>query len=457
MEKIKNYDKIYNYWWDGDQLWGERKSAGKPFKIDIELARKRLLPYKPKKDKKLKTYVRENGNPVAFDEEGNLKDVKTNETGTLVLPEIIVKSSGKPKSKSSYFYNPYQSSYNIAGALTHTIYKNSDTLQDIVGVMRAGDFSSIIDQITNGLFRRFGGKQDTKVKDLKVVKPQQLALPQDTTVIDPTLKLRSVTGDTIPQKTMWGRQVGSGKWMITPQSINITNLKFGSRNRGNYNLIKSPGALLTTYKPFYSYEDILKQQGQYVHKDAEGHINEYMGYDKQGNFKIGPIENFGPEDILTQVYYGWIFNFPRDKQGNYIWGPTSKDSRRFVPKFYGSGENYDKEKGLKSLTLMSPKNKKDPTTYGNVEGGGILVSADGEHRLLRGSIDNVIKEIELFQKNHKNKPVKYYELDNGSYNRGLTTYDQIFTPEDLKSYDNQNRHAGHFMYVLEGQNMVNNK
>lgn len=51
---------------------------------------------------KIKTYVRENNNPVAFDREGNLVDQVTGDKGTMVIPEVVV-SARDPKNYRSSF------------------------------------------------------------------------------------------------------------------------------------------------------------------------------------------------------------------------------------------------------------------------------------------------------------------------------------------------------------------
>ena len=99
---------------------------------------------------------------------------------------------------------------------------------------------------------------------------------------------------------------------------------------------------------------------------------------------------------------------------------------------------------------MSKKRSLDGS-YGNVSGGRVLLKADNETRIVSGSIDHVIQELELMQKNHKGKPVRYYQLDNGSYNRGLRTRNgKNISEQDLRDYDKQNTTAaggGHFMYI----------
>ena len=55
------------------------------------------------------------------------------------------------------------------------------------------------------------------------------------------------------------------------------------------------------------------------------------------------------------------------------------------------------------------------------------------------------------KKRNKSSSGTFYTLDNGTYNRGLRTYDKVLTPKDLKNYDAQNTSGGNFMYI-KGQN-----
>ena len=56
-----------------------------------ELKRRlRITPLKTYEEGKNSRYVRYNGNPISFDEDGNLVDQVTGETGTMVVPDVTV-------------------------------------------------------------------------------------------------------------------------------------------------------------------------------------------------------------------------------------------------------------------------------------------------------------------------------------------------------------------------------
>lgn len=258
----------------------------------------------------------------------------------------------------------------------------------------------------------------------------------------------------------------TGNKYYIQESYPITdNMRFGSRNRLEYRDLDSNNAPLTTYRPIYKYEDYIKgityagKNYKAVDRDSKGHQNHFMGYDKDGKFKIGPLSKFGPGDTMTQVYYTDIIGVPRDSNGNIQYVEDRNNPGRFQPVVDIYGESiYDEngnlkrgEKGRGVLTTMSKKRSFDGS-YGNVSGGRVLLQVGNETRVVAGSIEHVIQELELMQKNHKGQPVRYYQLDNGSYNRGLRTRNgKNISAQDLRDYDKQNTTSaggGHFMYII---------
>ena len=109
------------------------------------------------------------------------------------------------------------------------------------------------------------------------------------------------------------------------------------------------------------------------------------------------------------------------------------------------------KRGIFYLTPMTERGKLSGDKFGNVTGGGCLLQCGSEMRIVRGSINHVVHEIEIMQKNHKNKPVRYFQLDNGSYNRALRTKNKTITAADQEDYDAQNTAragGGHFMAII---------
>lgn len=352
---------------------------------------------------------------------------------------------------------------NAPGLIEEMYGKIRNKFGDVVDTINenSGDIGALLQTAWNGVAKHFVNDPEIKTTKRKIA-PKVTKKQSD--VLDETFARSSRTdGDTL----YWDRTPidNTGNKYYLQSSYPITDdMRFGSRNRGEYRDLDSNNAPLTTYRPIYKYEDYIKgvsysgKNYKAVDKDAEGHQNHFMGYDKDGKFKIGPISEFGPGDTMTQVFYKDIIGIPRDKNGNLIYSRDSNNPSRHVPMVDVYGENvYDEngvlQRGIKergNITTMTERRNLNGR-YGNVSGGRVLLQVDGERRIVEGSIEHVIQEIELMQKNHKGKPVRYYELDNGSYNRGLRTRrGKNISAQDLKDYDRQNTTragGGHFMYI----------
>lgn len=383
------------------------------------------------------------------------------------LPEIIVTGNKKPK---YIIPEPNTNYHNDTDNLNIRNIPNSSKsieelnkpnflqskLQDIKDVINeSNSVSDFIQTGWNGIAKHFVEDKEVKTKKYNIkVSPK----PKRTDVLDEnfTKEVRNGT-DTL----FWDRVPidKTGNKYYIQESYPITeNMKFGARNRGDYTSLNSNNAPITTYKPFYSYEEGTAK-GQFKDMDSEGHQNHFIGFDKNGKFKLGPYSEFKPGDVMTNVYYSDIINISKDDKGNVEYKEDPRNPGRFQPVINVYGEStYDKNRklirgkqGKSVLTTMSKKRSLDGS-YGNVSGGRVLLKVGDETRLVSGSINHVIQEIELMQKNHKGKPIRYYQLDNGSYNRGLRTRNgKNISNQDLKDYDRQNTNragGGHFMYIL---------
>lgn len=327
----------------------------------------------------------------------------------------------------------------------------SEMLQDILGVLREnGEFRPVKDILNmgmHGIKRKFGvGIKDNKSeRSTKMVEASAIpAEKPDTTVINLAQSKASynINNDTI--KFFDGYTL--------PVSINLNGVKLGSRNRGDRTPIKS-AEIIPAYKPIIPYEQGIKD-GTFKEKDTSGFFNEFLGYDKDGNIKIGTLDKFGPGDILTQVYYGWITNVPRDNNGNLLFERYSKSrDHRKAPLLDLRGETTDTTKlgkPYRGSLLLSTGNQRtnfNANLFGDVAGGAYILKADNEFRMARGSVNNVIDEIEKMLKNHKGKPIKFYEVDNGSYSRGFRAFDNELSSTQQQAYDSQNWDAGHFFTI----------
>lgn len=329
-------------------------------------------------------------------------------------------------------------------------------IQDVKDVINeSGNISDFFQTAWNGVAKNFveDKKVTTKKRDIKINNNSSNNKIKDNTVLDENFAKETRNGtDTLTWDNVPIDKTGN-KYYIQESYPITKNMRFGARNRGDYTPLNSNNAPLTTYRPLVKYEN--NKTGAV---DGEGHENHFYGFDKEGKFKVGPLSEFGPGDTMTQAFYFDVVKVKRDKSGNIVYKEDRNNPGRFQPVVEGYDENtYDKNGKLQrgkykesTITTMSKKRSLDGS-YGNVSGGRVLLKADNETRVVSGSIDHVIQELELMQKNHKGKPVRYYQLDNGSYNRGLRTRNgKNISEQDLRDYDKQNTTAaggGHFMYI----------
>lgn len=242
------------------------------------------------------------------------------------------------------------------------------------------------------------------------------------------------------------------------ESFPITDrMKWGHRNRGDVNEANSQRMPITTYRPFEKFENT--KIGEI---DGEGRVNYFIGYDSRGNFKLGPKSQFKRGDTMTQIFYDDLTDIPRDKKGNFFYKKFEGDSRRSNIIFNGYGEEklgsdgktLPRQRDKRSFTMSTDVHKKNTNRFGNVVGGAVLVQCGSETRVIRGSIDFCVNEVEQMQKNHRGKPVRVFQLDNGSYNRGLRTKSKTITKTDWEDYDAQNTAragGGHGMYIINNR------
>ena len=316
---------------------------------------------------------------------------------------------------------------------------DEEKARDIHGVLFGGNHSlnERYQMLMNGLQSKFGIGGGTQTSQMKNTNPKKVKYEvPDTTVIDPQLALESRYGDTI--------RVDKNFYMI-PESINLNNIRLGSRNKGSREPFNTKGGLIPTYRPILPYE-----QGKWFDKDSEGNINHFLGYDNKGKIKVGPLNLFGPGDTMTQVFYSQLLNIPKNN-GDYLYGPGSKNPKNRKSPLVDV--RYENGKSSRNGLLIKTGHKRsnfNPNAMEMAGGGAYIVKVDNELRLIRGSVNNVMQELELIKNNHKNKPIYLYEVDNGSYNRGLRPYDNNYSTEELISYDAQNvdsEPGGHFFYI----------
>lgn len=430
--------------------------------------------------------LNEIANPDLIQEGSNLLIPQNWLTKTIEkdLPEIVVtgrkyknqlkrlappQKADIPELTNSVYVSPLHNStstieqLNSPGLFQTAYNKVASKFGDIVDTLEEnkGDVEGLLQTAWNGVAKHF--TQDPEVKTKKLTLSPVVKKQKD--VLDESFaKASRVNGDTLTWDVAPIDKTGN-KYYIESSYPITDDMRFGARNRGEYRDLDSNNAPLTTYNPIYKYEDYVKgvdyngKKYTALDKDGEGHQNHFMGFDSNGKFKIGPLSEFGPGDTLTQVYYKDIIDIPRDGNGNIIYKediPNNPGRFQPVVNVYDEGV-YDQngvvqqgKRGYGVITTMTQKRSLNGN-YGNVSGGRVLLVAGNEKRIVEGTINHVIQEIEMMKRNHKGKLIRYYELDNGSYNRGLRTRNgENISAQDLVDYDRQNTRAakgGHFMYI----------
>ena len=235
------------------------------------------------------------------------------------------------------------------------------------------------------------------------------------------------------------------------RSIRITDdMKFGTRARGEYSDLPSNDAMIALLDndgekgqnkhKFYSYDEVIKKGipnwGKYMNQ------KEFIGVGQDGTLKLGDISKFKKGDKMKVISYIDVGDIPKDKNGNYIYKTAVGNASRSSLQVTSDG----KVAGLLTARRSSTGGKANGSYYNNVAGGTMLLKCGSETRLVSGSIDDIIATHNIMRQNHKGKTVRWYNVDNGSYNRGLRTKVGNIKARDLQDYDGQNTGGGNFIY-----------
>lgn len=229
---------------------------------------------------------------------------------------------------------------------------------------------------------------------------------------------------------------------IVPESTLAQNYIYGFRNRGDYRLINSEHAAITSFKPFKPYGKHDKAQT-------------YIGIDKDGNLLAGDISNFQEGSYLSPTYSNDIAYFLKDESGNIKMSPSLRNKAQNQPAYaiWNNGEIIEKPEG-QAINVLVRKDDPQGNQYGSITGGRVLVKVGDELRLLVGSVKDIDEQFEAMKKRNNAQYGTFYTLDNGSFNNGLRTYSQKFTENLLRAYDNKNSGGGNFLYVIKQKDPV---
>lgn len=298
-------------------------------------------------------------------------------------------------------------------------------------------------QVKNGLTRRAALNDPDYVDPVTNFNTQ----PVDTTSMYGIRPL-SVVGDTIPVARTSNRfqiNLPDGQQYILPESILPGDYQFSTRNRGDFTPLNTEGAIITSMHRFFPYES--RQQVS----DRGVRFQNYIGIDRNGKLKAGPVEIFGPGDMMAGTIANEIVSIDTDENGNVVGQRQTKNRDKFYPTFTYIDEGTGQEKHTTTSTalnfLMSPNNPNSANMYGSVYGGRVLIKAGDELRLVSGSVNDINREFEAMKERNGVRSATFYTLDNGTYAKGIRTYNQRITANDLREYDRVNTTGGSFMYI----------
>jgi hypothetical protein len=245
----------------------------------------------------------------------------------------------------------------------------------------------------------------------------------------------NVTGDTIPD--------AGGRRYHIPELMDLDYMRFGVRNRGDYKEIQTEGAPITTFEPFQSSK-------QYFAKSKDPANATYIGVAPDGKIKVGGKDQFLDQEYqITKTFGNKVVDFNRDDKGVIKKVASNPNASRetLSPSVKVMGDDGKIVDG--KLSLLLPREGNQEESFDLVTGGRyIFQTPDGKTKLVSGSLKNI--ETAFYNMKKNNPYVNVITLDNGSYARGIRTFDQKLTKQDLKGYDNQNTGGGNIAYILPG-------
>lgn len=234
----------------------------------------------------------------------------------------------------------------------------------------------------------------------------------------------------------------------TPELIDLDFVRFGIRNRGDYREIpNTEGGVITAFDPFVN-----SRQYFAVSKDPANAT--YLGVSADGKVKVGGKQMFQDQDyMISRTFGNKVIDFNRDESGK-IKRVTPNPKATTDPNIVSPSVKVMEDDGSiveGKLNLLLPKNDEKGESFDLVTGGRyIFQTPDGKRtKLVSGSLKDLEAEFYKMKKNHPY--INIITLDNGSYSRGIRTFDKKLTSKDLRKYDNQNSSGGgNVLYILPG-------
>jgi LysM repeat protein len=225
------------------------------------------------------------------------------------------------------------------------------------------------------------------------------------------------------------------------QVLPVSSMKFGKRNRGEYNDITTEGLEVTTFHPFSS--DRLPDNTSVIALDPNGklHTGVYKDFKDKKGF------------TFSKTFRNNIVDFSETSGKNdYVSGKVSGNPSYNHPKIKVLNDAGKLVDGSLNI-LVKDDSKKD--FYGSIQGGRVLfVNPDTKEQfLVSGSMSHIKDAFKKIKGN--SKYLEAYTLDNGTYSRGLSYKDKKLTTDRLKSYDNENTGGGNGLYIVGYDQPVN--
>ena len=289
---------------------------------------------------------------------------------------------------------------------------------------------NVLSLFSEDLAQKFQNKIDRQ-DAINNPKERKSSLDPSKIMFDPI----NVTGDTIPD--------AGGRRYHIPELMDLDYMRFGVRNRGDYKEIQTEGAPITTFEPF-------QNSKQYFAKSKDPANSTYIGVAPDGKIKVGGKDQFLDQEYqVTRTFGNKVVDFNRDDTGAIKKVPSNPKASKetLSPSVKVMGEDGKVVDG--KLSLLLPREGNQEESFDLVTGGRyIFQTPDGKTKLVSGSLKNI--ETAFYNMKKNNPYVNVITLDNGSYARGIRTFDQKLTKDDLKKYDNQNTGGGNIAYILPG-------
>lgn len=287
----------------------------------------------------------------------------------------------------------------------------------------------IIDwQVIKNGFRRFYDKHFNKDQIVELNIPAEHAESQY--AIRPGVQV----SDTLRRKSDF-----ADRYFLS-EFIPAETYTYSGRNRGDYVPRDTEGAPITLLNPLLPYDSKVIPTATYV------------GYDVNGNLKVGLGKDFTEGDMLSKTVRNNIISLKTDSSGN-VAGKTKSKNRTFmypVTTYYddfGNVKTDESNPNRSALNIIF----KDPNAYGSAQGGRVIIQTGNEVAIVSGSLNTINRKFEEMKRRNGVDSGYFYTLDNGTFATGLRTGNKKFTERDLRLYDRENTGGGNLMYITGTQ------